>query len=134
MCCDLLEISYLCGRINNFVPWLGSLHSVVICSKFPTFVVESTTLIESLRIFFGCDLLEISYLCGRINNKGLATKGCEPVVICSKFPTFVVESTTFNVLFMAFYCCDLLEISYLCGRINNIVCVKCCVTVGYMDY
>lgn len=30
--------------------------------------------------------------------------------------------------------CDLLEISYLCGRINNIVCVKYCITVGYMDY
>ena len=39
-----------------------------------------------------------------------------------------------QVLNIGEICCDLLEISYLCGRINNIVCVKCCVTIGYMDY
>ena len=42
-CCDLLEISYLCGRINNLMPPLAISLEVVICSKFPTFVVESTT-------------------------------------------------------------------------------------------
>ena len=42
-CCDLLEISYLCGRINNGILARHSLSYVVICSKFPTFVVESTT-------------------------------------------------------------------------------------------
>ena len=41
-----------------------------------------------------CDLLEISYLCGRINNRDHRTFFMEGVVICSKFPTFVVESTT----------------------------------------
>ena len=41
---------------------------VVICSKFPTFVVESTTVRCTLFQKPGCDLLEISYLCGRINN------------------------------------------------------------------
>ena len=41
--CDLLEISYLCGRINNTLALLVTLVLVVICSKFPTFVVESTT-------------------------------------------------------------------------------------------
>ena len=41
--CDLLEISYLCGRINNTANELAAKVSVVICSKFPTFVVESTT-------------------------------------------------------------------------------------------
>ena len=42
----------------------------------------------------GCDLLEISYLCGRINNRITVSKFGRRVVICSKFPTFVVESTT----------------------------------------
>ena len=56
------------------------------------------------------------------------------VVICSKFPTFVVESTTILFSNAVKFCCDLLEISYLCGRINNILCVKYCITVGYMDY
>ena len=41
------------------------------------------------------------------------------VVICSKFPTFVVESTTESISSTDMFCCDLLEISYLCGRINN---------------
>ena len=67
-----------------------------------------------------CDLLEISYLCGRINNIGILWEIREPVVICSKFPTFVVESTTFTIAEVAEKSCDLLEISYLCGRINNI--------------
>ena len=42
-CCDLLEISYLCGRINNLCSGRINGYAVVICSKFPTFVVESTT-------------------------------------------------------------------------------------------
>ena len=42
----------------------------------------------------GCDLLEISYLCGRINNDDTKKDIMQYVVICSKFPTFVVESTT----------------------------------------
>ena len=42
--CDLLEISYLCGRINNLALCMSCSARVVICSKFPTFVVESTTL------------------------------------------------------------------------------------------
>ena len=45
--CDLLEISYLCGRINNFLGIAWTVVRVVICSKFPTFVVESTTLTAS---------------------------------------------------------------------------------------
>ena len=66
--CDLLEISYLCGRINNAMTE-NVLHKiVVICSKFPTFVVESTTILISSALTISCDLLEISYLCGRINN------------------------------------------------------------------
>ena len=66
--CDLLEISYLCGRINNSLEFGYRQSAVVICSKFPTFVVESTTIKISLYICTRCDLLEISYLCGRINN------------------------------------------------------------------
>ena len=66
----------------------------MICSKFPTFVVESTTLHRSVLVKLCCDLLEISYLCGRINNLSDKLVEVAPVVICSKFPTFVVESTT----------------------------------------
>ena len=43
-----------------------------------------------------CDLMEISYLCGRINNYSILQLLEAYVVICSKFPTFVVESTTGN--------------------------------------
>ena len=93
---------------------------VVICSKFPTFVVESTTESISSTDMFCCDLLEISYLCGRINNRLLTRSTQLCVVICSKFPTFVVESTTTKYLLYLCTCCDLLEISYLCGRINNL--------------
>ena len=85
-------------------------------------------------VYLCCDLLEISYLCGRINNAKGMKEYWECVVICSKFPTFVVESTTIVPRYAHPACCDLLEISYLCGRINNVVCVKYCITVGYMDY
>ena len=73
-------------RYNNYV---------VICSKFPTFVVESTTNKAKEHGKKCCDLLEISYLCGRINNIKGVSEDKDLVVICSKFPTFVVESTTF---------------------------------------
>ena len=92
----------------------------MICSKFPTFVVESTTARRFTYGFKGCDLLEISYLCGRINNVNLEELIDRVVVICSKFPTFVVESTTNISIVISKSSCDLLEISYLCGRINNL--------------
>ena len=92
--CDLLEISYLCGRINNNALKISINNLVVICSKFPTFVVESTTPRPHRTSRYSCDLLEISYLCGRINNNALKISINNLVVICSKFPTFVVESTT----------------------------------------
>ena len=76
MRCDLLEISYLCGRINNMHDQKINFLYVVICSKFPTFVVESTTCLVAEVAVGGCDLLEISYLCGRINN------GCQALAIC----------------------------------------------------
>ena len=97
-CCDLLEISYLCGRINNTNRLLHGSPTVVICSKFPTFVVESTTIRSRTIGTDSCDLLEISYLCGRINNTIIAQDYGKCVVICSKFPTFVVESTTLIVI------------------------------------
>ena len=50
--CDLLEISYLCGRINNATEKELLKHTVVICSKFPTFVVESTTIIFYMQGLF----------------------------------------------------------------------------------
>ena len=100
MGCDLLEISYLCGRINNMVHWSSPSRLVVICSKFPTFVVESTTSPYRFGYKISCDLLEISYLCGRINNQGTDFDIGILVVICSKFPTFVVESTTRSFIYI----------------------------------
>ena len=43
MCCDLLKIHYLCGRNDNMSEKPYNTVSVVICSKFITFVVEMTT-------------------------------------------------------------------------------------------
>ena len=95
--------------------------------------------------FFGCDLLENSYLCGISNNSMVIRILIHPVVICLKIRTFVVSATT--VMFGSRYsawlwfawkfvplwyqqqqtagflqvseCCDLLENSYLCGISNN---------------
>ena len=41
--CDLLKIHYLCGRNDNRLVSLPYSDTVVICSKFITFVVEMTT-------------------------------------------------------------------------------------------
>ena len=67
--CDLLKIHYLCGRNDNGRGGVPTHRSVVICSKFITFVVEMTTF-------------------------GLSGLAKVVVVICSKFITFVVEMTT----------------------------------------
>ena len=93
---------------------------VVICSKFITFVVEMTTycrgLTGYLTLWFAqnslplwlkwqhypytahnlqcCDLLKIHYLCGWNDNSKIKRWYMAPVVICSKFITFVVEMTT----------------------------------------
>ena len=45
----------------------------------------------------GCDLLKIHYLCGRNDNREQAKQLVLPVVICSKFITFVVEMTTEDI-------------------------------------
>ena len=119
-CCDLLKIHYLCGWNDNFLMSLPAVVSVVICSKFITFVVEMTTsqsrsghfeklwfAQNSLPLWLKwqpschydleticCDLLKIHYLCGW-NDNFTSTPYSEPiVVICSKFITFVVEMTT----------------------------------------
>ena len=49
--CDLLKIHYLCGRNDNIMLSSGTFRSVVICSKFITFVVEMTTHFERLHKF-----------------------------------------------------------------------------------
>ena len=144
---------------------------VVICSKFITFVVEKTTLnnyfanawvlwfaqnslplwlkwqphSQKHQVLFGCDLLKIHYLCGWNDNQKREQQTQNPVVICSKFITFVVEMTTFwewkhtcQQLWFAQNslplwlkwqrlwtsavppaCCDLLKIHYLCGWNDN---------------
>ena len=149
----------------------GVAYGVVICSKFITFVVTKTTykleIIELVPLWFAqnslplwwqrqpgalevtsysrCDLLKIHYLCGDKDNCAVAETKQHPVVICSKFITFVVTKTTqrthgimapwlwfaqnslplwwqrqqvavFNQQEMS---CDLLKIHYLCGDKDN---------------
>ena len=43
VCCDLLRINYLCGRITNQDYARQWLDVVVICSELTTFAVESPT-------------------------------------------------------------------------------------------
>ena len=66
--CDLLEILYLRGTINNTRNLLPFQLRVVICLKFCTFAVQSTTNLHCSRFIDRCDLLEILYLRGTINN------------------------------------------------------------------
>ena len=66
--CDLLKIHYLCGRNDNTTIKPLADYTVVICSKFITFVVEMTT-VKIVQLTKGsCDLLKIHYLCGRNDN------------------------------------------------------------------
>ena len=69
MCCDLLRINYLCGRITNLTLYIFIGLPVVICSELTTFAVESPTKQTIKWKMFSCDLLRINYLCGRITNK-----------------------------------------------------------------
>ena len=92
--CDLLKIHYLCGRNDNATGGILLSDSVVICSKFITFVVEMTTGKDSSDNSSRCDLLKIHYLCGRNDNYPHLEQEKREVVICSKFITFVVEMTT----------------------------------------
>ena len=43
ICCDLLRINYLCGRITNVPSDQRLSNYVVICSELTTFAVESPT-------------------------------------------------------------------------------------------
>ena len=68
MCCDLLRINYLCGRITNDRVSSYARQQVVICSELTTFAVESPTINYYGEFDVCCDLLRINYLCGRITN------------------------------------------------------------------
>ena len=68
MRCDLLKIHYLCGDKDNVVVLTTMLRLVVICSKFITFAVTKTTILDKSDIFVCCDLLKIHYLCGDKDN------------------------------------------------------------------
>ena len=118
--CDLLKIHYLCGWNDNCCRKTYQKVSVVICSKFITFVVEMTThvacyllgaelwfaqnslplwlkwqrMLHATYLALSCDLLKIHYLCGWNDNFSTFFAENRTVVICSKFITFVVEMTT----------------------------------------
>ena len=94
LCCDLLRINYLCGRITNALRGHPCQCTVVICSELTTFAVESPTLISEDTTEEGCDLLRINYLCGRITNWSRCCVVTSDVVICSELTTFAVESPT----------------------------------------
>ena len=68
LCCDLLRINYLCGRITNLLLLNHLVVLVVICSELTTFAVESPTFKKLFKFIISCDLLRINYLCGRITN------------------------------------------------------------------
>ena len=117
----MLRINYLCGRITNKRLVCRGSSAVVICSELTTFAVESPTIKNRYDGTDSCDLLRINYLCGRITNElGLLTDITE-VVICSELTTFAVESPTIVTDTHCVWCCDLLRINYLCGRITNAI-------------
>ena len=169
--CDLLKIHYLCGDKDNPILIENWRQYVVICSKFITFVVTKTTEPRCGRAYLwlwfaqnslplwwqrqhngtgrrrteSCDLLKIHYLCGDKDNTSVLGTESEPVVICSKFITFVVTKTTLCFLWRckrklwfaqnslplwwqrqrgpraepSTNSCDLLKIHYLCGDKDN---------------
>ena len=94
MCCDLLRINYLCGRITNKTSKGIKIVLVVICSELTTFAVESPTGCAATMQTCRCDLLRINYLCGRITNWARREGSAGVVVICSELTTFAVESPT----------------------------------------
>ena len=94
--------------------------TVVICSNFTTFAVESPMHRKALWQQDGCDLLKFHYLCGRITNNFATDKSKNGVVICSNFTTFAVESPITKKVYVQNYGCDLLKFHYLCGRITNL--------------
>ena len=75
---------------------------VVICLKIRTFVVSATTLFAFYKAWYGCDLLENSYLCGISNNIAIIGHAHAQVVICLKIRTFVVSATTESNVFCLF--------------------------------
>ena len=101
----------------------------MICSNFTTFAVESPIGILGSHNIRSCDLLKFHYLCGRITNARSTKPNGMPVVICSNFTTFAVESPIIHINVYQTISCDLLKFHYLCGRITNIVYLKPLITL-----
>ena len=143
--CDLLKNHYLCGDKDNHRVIPRRPRAVVICSKFITFAVTKTTHCSKLSFSKLLWFAKIHYLCGDKDNRISKRPFVRPVVICSKFITFVVTKTTGihywtleDVLWFAQnslplwwqrqrggllspvpVSCDLLKIHYLCGDKDN---------------
>ena len=90
----MLKIHYLCGNKDNNNSSFNLIITVVICSKFITFAVTKTTVVNGCITRMSCDLLKIHYLCGNKDNRVLVVEYDDNVVICSKFITFAVTKTT----------------------------------------
>ena len=144
-CCDLLENIYLCGINNNVEVNEKVFDAVVICLKISTFVVSTTTERWSfylwLLLWFAWKYLPLWYQ-QQLNK---STSNGQEVVICLKISTFVVSTTTLDIILLIksllwfawkylplWYqqqliqepwpeaeSCDLLENIYLCGINNN---------------
>ena len=145
--CDLLENSYLCGISNNFELSKSSEKPLWFAWKFVPLWYQQQHERTWYYVWFSCDLLENSYLCGISNNYIERISLMILVVICLKIRTFVVSATTFltfqystlqlwfawkfvplwyqqQQLFDSCFhqcSCDLLENSYLCGISNNML-------------
>ena len=117
----------------------------MICLKIRTFVVSATTSSKSRlfclllwfawkfvplwyqqqpnitkhRIYFCCDLLENSYLCGISNNPLNGSFNAAVLWFAWKFVPLWYQQQLLRIRFLFCFSCDLLENSYLCGISNN---------------
>ena len=143
--CDLLKIHYLCGWNDNLRKLLKRRNTVVICSKFITFVVEMTTDTDNVALAiwlwfaqnslplwlkwqlfhmaddatFGCDLLKIHYLCGWNDNLRFHLVMYHMLWFAqNSLPLWLKWQLSFSATFLKLGC-DLLKIHYLCGWNDN---------------
>ena len=68
MSCELLSESYLCIIVHNPRGRQASTHEVVNCFQNRIFALSFTTLLNSARNDFSCELLSESYLCIIVHN------------------------------------------------------------------
>ena len=118
-CCDLLEKSYFCSITNNSSFMLSLFIQLWFAWKIVLLQYHKQQLVERLRKYNRCDLLEKSYFCSITNNWKATALTSGSVVICLKNRTFAVSQTTLPLAVFISMRCDLLEKSYFCSITNN---------------